>query len=139
MDDIVLDTNCLIMAVSSRSNYHKIWKSFLAGDFCLCISNEILEEYAEVISRNISVEAARYVLFTIMERRNVKQITPSYKWQLIQADPDDNKFVDCAIAANAKFIVTEDHHFDILKNVSFPKVAVINIDNFLKELSSMFS
>jgi len=139
MDDIVLDTNCLIMAVSSRSNYHKIWKSFLAGDFCLCISNEILEEYAEVISRNISVEAARYVLFTIMERRNVKQITPSYKWQLIQADPDDNKFVDCAIAANAKFIVTEDHHFNILKNVSFPKVAVINIDNFLKELSSMFS
>jgi putative PIN family toxin of toxin-antitoxin system len=138
MDDIVLDTNCLIMAVSSRSNYHKIWKSFLAGDFCLCISNEILEEYAEVISRNISVEAARYVLFTIMERRNVKQITPSYKWQLIQADPDDNKFVDCAIAANAKFIVTEDHHFNILKNVSFPKVAVINIDNFLKELSSMF-
>lgn len=138
MDDIVLDTNCLIMAVSSRSNYHKIWKSFLAGDFCLCISNEILEEYAEVISRNISVEAARYVLFTIMERRNVKQIIPSYKWQLIQADPDDNKFVDCAIAANAKFIVTEDHHFNILKNVSFPKVAVINIDNFLKELSSMF-
>ncbi len=138
MDDIVLDTNCLIMAVSSRSNYHKIWKSFLAGDFCLCISNEILEEYAEVISRNISVEAARYVLFTIMERRNVKQITPSYKWQLIQADPDDNKFVDCAIAANAKFIVTEDHHFNILKNVSFPKVAIINIDNFLKELSSMF-
>ena len=138
MDDIVLDTNCLIMAVSSRSNYHKIWKSFLAGDFCLCISNEILEEYAEVISRNISVEAARYVLFTIMERRNVKQITPSYKWQLIQAVPDDNKFVDCAIAANAKFIVTEDHHFNILKNVSFPKVAVINIDNFLKELSSMF-
>lgn len=138
MDDIVLDTNCLIMAVSSRSNYHKIWKSFLAGDFCLCISNEILEEYAEVISRNISVEAARYVLFTIMERRNVKQITPSYKWQLIQADPDDNKFVDCAIAANAKFIVSEDHHFNILKNVSFPKVAVINIDNFLKGLSSMF-
>ena len=104
-------------------------------NFC----DEILEEYAEVISRNISVEAARYVLFTIMERRNVKQITPSYKWQLIQADPDDNKFVDCAIAANAKFIVTEDHHFNILKNVSFPKVAVINIDNFLKELSSMFS
>ena len=51
MDNIVIDTNCLIMAISSRSLYHKIWQSFLVGDYCLCISNEILEEYAEVIAR----------------------------------------------------------------------------------------
>ena len=105
----------------------------------MCISNEILEEYAEVLSRNISVNVARYVVFTILERQNVRLITPYYNWKLITADPDDNKFVDCAIAANAKFIVTEDHHFNALKDISFPSVSVINIDDFLKELESRYS
>ena len=136
MDNVVIDTNSLIIAISSRSAYHRIWQSFLAGDYCLCVSNEILEEYAEVIARNISVNAARYVVYTIMERKNVRQITPSYKWNLITADPDDNKFVDCAIAANARFIVTEDHHFNVLKEINFPSVDVINIDDFLKEILS---
>ena len=136
MDNIVIDTNSLIMAISSRSDYHIIWKSFLDGDYTLCISNEIVEEYAEVIARNISVNVARYIIYTILERKNVKLITPFYNWNLITADPDDNKFVDCAIAANAKFIVTEDHHFDILKDIPFPQVNIVNIDLFLKEIKS---
>ena len=78
MDNIVIDTNSLIMSISSRSSYNKIWKSFLAGEFTLCISNEILEEYAEVIARNINVKAARYVVYSIMERNNVRQIVPIY-------------------------------------------------------------
>ncbi len=134
MDNIVIDTNSLIMAISSRSEYHKIWQSFLSGDYYLCISNEIIEEYAEVIARNISVNAARYIVYTILERKNTKLITPFFNWNLITEDPDDNKFVDCAIAANAKFIVTEDHHFNVLKEIPFPAVEVINIDEFLKEL-----
>ena len=134
MDNSVIDTNSLIMAISSRSDYHKIWQSFLDGDYYMCISNEILEEYAEVIARNIGVNLARYVVYTLLERKNTKLITPFYNWNLITADPDDNKFVDCAIAANAKFIVTEDHHFNVLKEIPFPSVEVINIDEFLKEL-----
>ena len=139
MDNIVIDTNCLIMSISSRSDYHRVWQSFLEGDFTLCISNEILEEYAEVIARNISVNVARYVVYTIMERNNVRQIDPSYKWNLITADPDDNKFVDCAIAANAKFLVTEDHHFNVLKEIPFPSVPVVSIDEFLGELKPRYS
>ena len=139
MDNIVIDTNSLIISISSRSGYHKIWQSFLAGDYTLCISNEILEEYAEVIGRNINVNAARYIIYAIMERNNVRQIVPTYKWNLIVADPDDNKFVDCAIAANARFIVTENHHFNVLKEIPFPSVPVVSIDEFLKELESKYS
>ena len=117
----------------------EIWQSFLSGDYCLCLSNEILEEYAEVIARNISINAARYIVYAIMESRNVRLITPFYKWNLITADPDDNKFVDCAIASNARFIVTEDHHFNVLKEIGFPSVDVINIDDFLKEVQSKYS
>ena len=38
--------------------------------------------------------------------------------------------VDCAIAANAKCIVTEDKHFKVLENIPFPKVEVIGIEDF---------
>ena len=56
-------------------------------------------------------------------------ITPFYNFNLIEAD---NKFVDCAIAAHAKCIVTNDHHYDVLKTIPFPKVDVVRLVDFLK-------
>ena len=53
--NIVLDTNVLLMAVSSRSVYHKVWQAFLDGDYTLCVTNEIVEEYVEVLARNINI------------------------------------------------------------------------------------
>ena len=61
-------------------------------------------------------------------------INTYYDFNLIEADPDDNKFVDCAIAAGAELIVTEDRHFNVLKKFSFPKVFVIDLDSFIKVL-----
>ena len=43
---------------------------------------------------------------------------------------DDNKFVDCAIASNAHYLATNDKHFNILKGIEFPKVQVINVNEF---------
>lgn len=61
---------------------------------------------------------------------------PHFSFGLITADADDNKFVDCAIVANAHFIVTEDKHFNVLKNIEFPHVDVIGIDEFKDILGS---
>ena len=134
MQHIVLDTNCLIMAVSSRSHHHEVWKAFLRGDYILCITNEIIEEYQEVIARNINPRVAETIVYALLTRNNVKRFTPHYHFHLIQTDEDDNKFVDCAIVANARYIVTEDHHFDILKSIPFPAVDVISIDEFVHQL-----
>lgn len=60
-----------------------------------------------------------------------------YHFELITQDIDDNKFVDCAIKANAKYIVSNDNHFGVLKDIQFPHVNVINIDQFLKELTKL--
>lgn len=134
MERIVLDTNCLIMAISSRTRYHKIWESFLAGEFILCISNEILEEYEEIISKNVNSKIAGIVVYTILTRNNVERYDPHFHFHLIQQDEDDNKFVDCAIASNAKCIVSEDKHFDVLKSIDFPKIDVLGIDEFINIL-----
>ena len=131
---VVLDTNCLIMAISSRNRYNIIWKSFLVGDYILWITNEILEEYVEVIGRNISPTVADMVAFTILTRKNVLKFDPHFRFNLIKADPDDNKFVDCAIVSGAKCIVTEDKHFRVLDSISFPHVDIVGIDAFISTL-----
>jgi len=51
-------------------------------------------------------------------------------FRLIEKDADDNKFVDCAIAAGAEFIVSNDSHFSVLKKIKWPKVSVVKIDDF---------
>ena len=61
---------------------------------------------------------------------NVVLVTPFFKWDLIVGDSDDNKFVDCYLISNSDVLVSHDKHFDILKEIDFPKVHVIQIDEF---------
>ena len=131
---IVLDTNCLIMAISSKNKYHIIWKSFLAGKYTISVSNEILEEYVEVMGRNISPTVADMVAYTLLAKKNVLRFDPHFRFHLIESDNDDNKFVDCAINSGAMYIVTEDHHFNVLKQIPFPHVDCIGIDSFIEIL-----
>ena len=117
--NIVIDTNCLIMAISARNEYYQVWQDFLDGKYVMCISNEIIEEYSEVISRNISPLMSELIVSAILNRRNVKKVSPSYAFHLIKVDEDDNKFVDCSIVSNAQYVVTHDHHFNVLQKHSF--------------------
>jgi predicted nucleic acid-binding protein len=94
----------------------------------------MLQEYEEVLSRFYSVAFTKFVIETILNAPNVEQTTLFYRWLLITADPDDNKFVDCAISANADYIVSNDRHFNIVKDITFPKVNVIDIDSFKKAI-----
>lgn len=65
---------------------------------------------------------------------NVHFINSYFRFDLIKKDKDDNKFVDCAIAANANFIVSEDKDFRVLKKIAFPKVEVLGVEKFRKKL-----
>ena len=76
----------------------------------------------------------RYVAYAILLHKNVERIDPHFRFGLITADADDNKFVDCAIIAGAKYIVTEDRHFNVLKEIQFPKVEIVGIDRFAEML-----
>jgi len=127
---IVLDTNCLLVSVQDYSKYHWLWQSFRERRFILCYTDEILNEYQEILTTYYSVSLAKYVIDAILNAPHAAPITVYYKWQLITADPDDNKFVDCAVSANASYIVTNDRHFNILKFIEFPKLNVVNIDTF---------
>ena len=72
---------------------------------------------------------AENVIRTILNISTTQRIETSYRWNLVK-DADDNKFVDCAVAANAPLIVSHDRHFNVLKDTIFPNVKVISADEF---------
>jgi uncharacterized protein len=133
---IVIDCNILVMCLTSRSPYHAIYQGLVKGKFNLAVSVDIMLEYEEVIQNKYSVTTAQTLIALLTELTNVHYIHPHYQWNLIEADADDNKYCDCAIAGQAAFIVTEDRHFDILKNIPFPSLSTISIDRFFEMLQS---
>jgi putative PIN family toxin of toxin-antitoxin system len=136
MIKIVLDTNCLLPSVFKNSEFYWLWDSFRKGKYTLCYSNEIMAEYEELLQRFYSKNIADAVLTELENSMNVEQVSIYYSWNFIESDADDNKFVDCAIASGAQFIVSNDNHFNVLKKIDFPKVQVINIEEFYKLLFS---
>jgi predicted nucleic acid-binding protein len=93
-------------------------------------------EYEELLTRFYKRRTALNVLNFLFYSVNVLMVTPFFQWNLITADPDDNKFVDCALNAGADYIVTNDHHFNILKTLGFPPVKVVNIETFKSILNN---
>ena len=133
-DRIVLDTNCLLAALSRHSEYYSIWRNLLDGKYTLCVTNEILDEYQEIIERKTTKVVGANVINLLLKMENVLFVDTYFRLQLIETDPDDNKFVDCAFAANAVYIVSDDKHFDVLKSISFPRILVIKLREFLNML-----
>lgn len=133
---IVLDTNCLISSLSRQGQYYTVWKGLQAGKYTLCVSTDILEEYAEIITQKMSVQVATNVIHLLLESNYVELVNPYFGLRLISADHDDDKFVDCAFAANATYIVSDDKHYDILKEIDFPKILVLKLKEFLGILQS---
>jgi putative PIN family toxin of toxin-antitoxin system len=118
------------MSIQTYSDFFWLWQSFRDRKIVLCYTDEILNEYQEILSGYYSASYAEGVVAEILSSPNTMPVPVYYKWNLITADPDDNKFVDCAISANAKYIVSNDRHFKVLEDIDFPKVNISTIDEF---------
>jgi putative PIN family toxin of toxin-antitoxin system len=132
---VVLDTNVLLAALPQTSSTYIIFQRLLEGAYTLCVTSDILHEYEEIFQRRANHEVAVLAMNLLDILPNLERINKYYFWNLIVADPDDNKFVDCAIAANAHFICTEDKHFNVLENIPFPNVSVISANEFIQKLT----
>lgn len=88
-------------------------------------------EYHEKLAEKTSPSVADNVIKLLLSLENVTLQHVTYRWGLIQSDPDDNKYADCALVSNADFLVSEDQHFKIFSTIEFPELKVIRIDEFL--------
>lgn len=137
LPNIVLDTNALVRCVPRRSPYALLLDYLHAEKYALCITTEILLEYEEKITEIFDSETADSVIGTFPLLKNVIYTEVYFNLGVITTDVDDNKFVDCAFAANVSYLVTNDKHFNVLKSLSFPSINVIPLETFKALLMEM--
>ncbi len=128
---VVLDSNVLLVALGKRSNYRPIWEAFVEGKFKLIVSDDIIYEYQEVLQNHSAPGVADLVIEIFVESIEVIYQQVYYSWNVIKQDPDDNKFFDIAVAANADYLVTNDAHFNEARYLPFPSVKIVTADEFL--------
>jgi putative PIN family toxin of toxin-antitoxin system len=130
---IILDTNVIVSALSSRSAFHWIIEALLDEQFEMAVSNEVLTEYEEILTQKYDKTTTDNFLRALQELPNVRFVQIYFRWNFLN-DTDDDKFVDAYIVDRSHYLVTEDKGFGVLKKIPFPRVRVINIAYFKKLL-----
>ena len=129
-----LDTNIVVQALAEGHSFHPILDAWVAGRITWAVSTEVMLEYEEVLTR-LSGPARWWKLARLMDLveltgGNLQRVTPSFHFNIITTDPDDNIFTDCAVTAGADFLITEDQHFAALRGAGY-KPQPITPDEFI--------
>ena len=107
---VCIDTNVVLGMFAARHPHRAIFDGWFAGRLCWAVTTEILFEYEEIMQLRASLPRAQAMLniLDLVHGRhgNVLHIHPTYRFHQITGDVDDDKFVDCAIAAEADYIIT---------------------------------
>lgn len=134
---VVIDTNGLLRSIPRDGSYRWLYDEFVAKQFTWVVSTDILLEYAEMMGYYYSSVAADLVTSLLLAVPNHLRQEPYFRFGQIIDDPDDNKFVDCAIAAGVDWLVSDDRHIlNLLREPNrFPPLPICSFDTFKKILN----
>ena len=120
---LCIDTNTVVQALAEQHPFHPILDAWVAGQLTWAVSTPILLEYEEVLTRLSGPprwrKLARLMDLAELTSGNLLRVTPSFQFHVVSADPDDNIFTDCAITADADYLITEDRHFAPLLDAGY--------------------
>jgi putative PIN family toxin of toxin-antitoxin system len=125
-EKVVIDTNVFITIFKKDAKNRWMLDKILKGEWILCITNEIFLEYWEVLEQKTNPSVASDIIDFLISHPYIHFIENYIRLNLISADADDNKFCDCCFSASAKYLITNDKHFDVLKEIEFPSLPLVN-------------
>ena len=131
----VIDTNVFVSSFfgGPPRQIIDLWKD---GQLLLCLSEAILDEYIDVLQRiGVREEAELKELLALFAKGFNLQFcrkTPSLK--VVVADPDDDKFIECAVALRAEVIITGDRALRAIN--TYRDVRILTPQQFLRQFSS---
>jgi putative PIN family toxin of toxin-antitoxin system len=130
-----IDTNAVLGMFGRAAPLLELRRALLAGKFRWALSNEILLEYEEIALREMGTAGVdrmlRFIELADEARGAILRISPNFRFHLIRADADDDKFADCAIAAEADFIITADSDFNVMRGSGY-KPQPITPEEFIR-------
>jgi hypothetical protein len=127
---IVIDTNILVASLFGDTS-RKIIDLWLSGEIQLCISEPIVGEYMEILRRFTfkDKEMIARIKVALERKDNVCFIQRPEEKEWIHEDPEDNKFIACALALNADYVISTDSH--LLKETDWDGIRVIRPHEFI--------
>ena len=134
---VIFDTNIYISAfVIPGGNAEKAYLHAIDGDYELCTSVAILAELARKLEGKFGWEK-RKIARLITSISNVAAVLKTAAWLKVLTDDPDNRILECALKAEANFLVTGDKH--LLKLKSYENFKIITLSAFLKMLQQTSS
>lgn len=132
----VIDTNVVFAGLAnSRGAPFKIFQRFFEKQFTWIISQQILDEYYGVLTLSEKISPISLQIFLYLMREN-SLLIPIDEHLRVCKDPDDNKFLETAIAGNADFLVTKNlKHFPSKR---YQNVRIVKVSTFLTELEKHY-
>lgn len=126
----VIDTNVFISSFFG-GNPRKVIDLWKNGSVTLCLSRAILDEYIEVFERlGLKDEGEIKELLEIFASGHGILFTMNTtKLDIVKADADDNKFIECAVSLKARFIVSGDK--ELLKVSEYMGIHIVTPKEFL--------
>ena len=120
---VCIDTNVVLGMFGRGAPWLVLRQALFSGRFRWAISTEILLEYEEVTAREMGTAQTavmlRFIELLQESRRNILYISPDFRFHTIPADADDDQFADCAIVAQADYVITADRHFRTLATAGY--------------------
>lgn len=130
---IVVDTNVYISALGWNGNERKLINQCIDGKYEYYISRQIYNELRRVMDYpKFAFTDSQKEEFISALLDSIEFINVDESIQIVNDDPDDNKFLECAIAAEADFIITGDPHLQELKH--YQKIKIFNAHDFLEKM-----
>ncbi len=120
---VVIDTNMMLSAFARLSPTVPLFRALRTGRLRLAVTASIILEYEEIAAARggVALAARTMHLLSLISAayETIIVVNPAFQFRVITADPDDNKFTDCAITADADYVITEDAHFTPLANAGY--------------------
>jgi len=129
---IILDTNVLISGIFFKGPPHLILHAWRDNLLELIASEEIFQEYIDVCERlGEKYPSIEFKGIIDLIAVNTHFYQPKIIDQQITADPDDDKFITCAIASGVKIIISGDKH--LLDVNGYQGVEIVSPSDFIKK------
>lgn len=128
---VVVDTNIFVSSFfgGNPKKVIDLWKN---GKITLCLSKDILDEYIRVLQRiGLNEEEEIEEMLSLFGKGfNILFTTKTSEIRVVKDDPDDDKFIECAVALKAEVIITGDRH--LRKLGEFREMKIVTPQEFLK-------
>jgi len=136
---VVVDTNVMLSAFARQSSIARLFRALANGEVRMAVTSAIILEYEEIAGERggpaFAAKMMHWLSLVSDAWNSVDVVNPSFQFRVVSSDPDDNKFVDCAITAEADFVITNDSDFAPLANAGYKPQPIKPEDFIAKYLS----